>query len=108
MPVDVKVLIGLVGDDPDLVREFLQDFRVSAAKIAAELRAGCAVGQTTAVVAAAHKLKSSARSVGAVALGELCAAMEEEGKAGDSNALAVLLPRFEAEMAVVNQYLDKQ
>ena len=54
----------------------------------------------------AHKLKSSARSVGALALGELCAGMEQAGKACDSEALAVLLPRFEQELASVDRYLD--
>jgi HPt (histidine-containing phosphotransfer) domain-containing protein len=55
--------------------------------------------------AAAHKLKSSARSVGALALGELCAGMERAGKAGDTEALAVLLPRLELELADVEHYL---
>ena len=107
LPVDISVLKALVGDAPDIVRDFLRDFRHSAATIAAELRAACAANQTKAVVAAAHKLKSSARAVGALALGELCEAIEETGKAGDSAALAVLLPRFEAEIAVVEAYLDK-
>ena len=78
----------------------------SAVRIAAELRAACAAGEAQAAVAAAHKLKSSARAVGAYAVAELCAAVEEEGKAGDSAALTVLEPRFEAEMAVVERYLD--
>ena len=104
-PMDVSVLEGLVGDDPAVISEFLRDFRSSAARIAVELRAAFQVGQTAAVSAAAHKLKSSARSVGALALGELCAEMEQAGKVGDTEALAVLLPRFEAEMAVVDKYL---
>ncbi|MDO9100920.1 MAG: ATP-binding protein [Candidatus Nitrotoga sp.] len=104
-PVDVSVLKGLVGDDPAVISEFLRDFRSSSVRIAAELRAAYQVGQAAAVSAAAHKLKSSARSVGALALGELCAEMEQAGKAGDTEALAVLLPRFEAEMAVVDEYL---
>ena len=107
-PLDVSVLKGLVGDDPELIHEFLHDFRASAASIAVELRAACAVGQTKTAVAAAHKLKSSARAVGAFALGELCAAMEEEGQTGDSDALNVLLPRFETEMVVVEIYLAAQ
>ncbi len=106
VPVDVSILKGLVGDAPDLVREFLQDFRTSAAKITVDLRAACAASQMKAVVAAAHKLKSSAGTVGAFALSELCAAMEDVGKTEDREALAVLLPRFEAEMAVVERYLD--
>jgi two-component system sensor histidine kinase/response regulator len=104
-PMDVSVLEGLVGNDPAVVSEFLRDFRSSSARIAAELRSAFQLGQTAAVSAAAHKLKSSARSVGALALGELCAEMEQAGKAGDTEALALLLPRFEAEMVVVDKYL---
>ncbi len=104
-PVDVRVLEALVGDDPAVIGEFLQDFRASSAKIALELRTAYQAGQTAAVGAAAHKLKSSARSVGALALGELCAQMEQAGKAGDTAALAALLPRFEAELAAVDKYI---
>lgn len=105
-PVDVSVLVGLVGNDPEVIHELLQDFRRSAAKIAAELQAACAMGQTTAVDAAAHKLKSSAYSVGAIALGELCAAIEQAGKAGQVDALTTLLPRFVTELAIVDEYLE--
>jgi PAS domain S-box-containing protein len=104
--VDVNVLKVLVGGDAAIVREFLQDFRSSAAAITLELRAACAARQMKAVADAGHKLKSSARAVGAMALSELCAAMEEVGKAGDRDALEVLLPRFEAEMAVVDAFIE--
>ncbi|MDD2915123.1 MAG: PAS domain S-box protein [Gallionella sp.] len=106
MIVDVNVLKALIGDDEEMIREFLHDFRLSAAKIAVELRAACAAGQAAAAGALAHKLKSSSRSVGALALGELCAAMEKAGKAGDAEALAVLLPKFEQELAGVEGFLD--
>jgi|GEM_PF-665980 len=104
-PVDVSILEELVGKDPAVISELLLDFRSSSATIAAELRTACQAGQAAAVSAAAHKLKSSARSVGALALGELCAEMDQAGKAGDTKALEVLLPRFEAEMAIVDEYL---
>jgi two-component system sensor histidine kinase/response regulator len=104
-PVDVRVLEALVGDDPAVISEFLQDFRASSVKIATELRAAYQAGQTAVVAAAAHKLKSSARSVGALALGELCAQMEQAGKAGDTAALTTLLPRFETELAAVDKYI---
>ena len=107
VPVDVNVLKKLVGDDEKIIREFLHDFRLSAAKIAAELRTACTAGQAAAAGALAHKLKSSARSVGALALGELCAGMEQAGKAGDAKALTVLLPRFEQEVAGVEGFLEE-
>ncbi|MDP2693638.1 MAG: Hpt domain-containing protein, partial [Gallionella sp.] len=93
-------------DDEAMIREFLHDFRISAAKIAVELRTACAAGQATAAGALAHKLKSSARSVGALALGELCAGMEQAGKAGDTETLAALLPRFEQDLASVEGFLE--
>ena len=105
-PLDVSVLKALVGDDPAVIREFLHDFRTSATQIAMELRDACEHGQAVQAGALAHKLKSSARAVGALALGEICAEMEQAGKAGQVQALTALLSRFEAEMAVVNAYLD--
>jgi HPt (histidine-containing phosphotransfer) domain-containing protein len=104
-PVNVSVLAALVGDDPKVIGEFLQDFRSSAIKITEELKASYAAGQPLQVGAAAHKLKSSARSVGALALGELCAEIELAGQAGQIEALAKLLPRFEAEWLSVEKHL---
>jgi len=105
LPLDVNILKGLVGDDPQLVREFLKDFRSSATQIAAELRTACATRRTHAAGAAAHKLKSAASAVGAFALSELCAAMEAAGNAGNMDALSALLPRFESEMAAVESFI---
>ena len=102
----MNVLKALVGDDEATIREFLHDFRLSATKIAAELRAACVAGETATARAQSHKLKSSSRSVGALALGELCAAMEKAGKGGDTAALAALLPQFEQELARVEGFLE--
>ncbi len=105
VPVDVHVLEKLVGDDPDMIKEMLQDYRVSAGKTATELRAAYQTGQWVTVGSLAHKLKSSSRSVGALVLGELCAEMEQAGKNNDAKALVELLPSFDAEMAKVAAYL---
>jgi HPt (histidine-containing phosphotransfer) domain-containing protein len=105
-PVDVSVLESLVGKDPAVISEFLHDFRVSSARTAMDLRAACEASQPAPAAAAAHKLKSSARSVGALALGELCDSMEQAGKAGDMEALKELLPRFELELSSVSNYID--
>jgi len=105
-PLDVSVLAALVGDNPEVINEFLQYFRSSATQIAAEIHTAYAAGQTAQVGALAHKLKSSALAVGALELGELCAAIEQAGKAGQIEVLASLLSRFKVKMTAVNNYLD--
>jgi CheY-like chemotaxis protein/HPt (histidine-containing phosphotransfer) domain-containing protein len=104
--VNVKTLQSLVGDDPEIIQALLQDFRTSAAKMAVALRTACQTGEAMAAGNLAHKLKSAARSVGALALGEVCTEIEQAGMAGRSDALTTLLLRFETEMAKVEDDLD--
>lgn len=103
--MEVNVLKSLVGDDPAIVSRLLRDFHASAVETAAILIESYKNGHAAQAGLAAHKLKSSARSVGAIKLGELCAEIEQAGKAGESETLAALMPRFEAEMAAVEKYL---
>lgn len=105
-PLDVSVLEALIGDNPELIRAFLHDFHSSATQIAAVLKSAYEAGQTEQVWAQAHKLKSSARSVGARQLGELCAQIERAGQAGQIEVMDALVPRFEVEMAAVSEYLE--
>jgi len=104
--LDIKVLHQLVGDTPLLISRFLLSFQASAANSAAALRDACQGGQASAAGAAAHKLKSAARAVGAMALGELCERLDQAGAAGDQQALLVLLPAFEQELHAVANALN--
>jgi CheY-like chemotaxis protein/HPt (histidine-containing phosphotransfer) domain-containing protein len=94
--LDVSVLKSLVGDDQGTVLQFLSDYVNSARGQVEELRALIAAGNVPRVDAIFHKLKSSSRSVGALALGDLCAELECAGKAGDKLRISQLMPRFEA------------
>ena len=106
VPVDIQILKELIGDDPEMIRELLQEYRVNSATITKDLHAAFQAGQLTTVGSAAHKLKSSSRSVGAMVLGELCAKLEQAGKAKDAKTLESLFPVFEKEMAKVEAYLE--
>jgi PAS domain S-box-containing protein len=105
--VDIDVLKGIVGDDPEIVRELLSDYQQSVGRLAAELRAHCDAGRGREAGAIAHKLKSSSRSVGALTLGDLCAELENAGKAGDLALLANWAKQFDAALAAVEQSLDQ-
>jgi PAS domain S-box-containing protein len=96
---DIGVLKVHVGDDPATLRDLLGHFLSNARHQAAELRRACAGSDAAQAAAIAHKLKSSARSVGALALGELCAEIERTGRAGDFDALAGRALSFDAALS---------
>jgi CheY-like chemotaxis protein/HPt (histidine-containing phosphotransfer) domain-containing protein len=86
--IDLNVLRSLVGDEPETVRDLLQDYCRGAAALGVDIERAAAAGQHAEVARAAHKLKSSSRSVGALPLGALCEALEQSGVAADLPAIA--------------------
>ena len=104
-PLDVSALKALIGDNESAIREVLREFAEHSASIVAELRAACRAGQPAVARVAAHKLKSSARAIGALVLGELCADLERAGEAADIATLTEKLPLFDKEMTAVDSYL---
>ncbi|CAA0102848.1 Sensor histidine kinase RcsC [Halioglobus japonicus] len=108
LPVDVKVLQGLVGDDPEIIREFLEDFQQSSAAISQELRTASQSGNFAQVGAAAHKLKSSARAVGAIQLGNRCEEIEAAVNDGHIEEVEGLVELFNQAMVEVDHYLQSR
>jgi HPt (histidine-containing phosphotransfer) domain-containing protein len=104
--VDVNVLVALVGSDRRVLRELLGQFRTSAAQAALELAEACSTSSAVGAEAVAHRLKSSARSVGALALGERCAEIEAAGTSRDVAAIKSLYAGFAEEMVAVQLSLD--
>ena len=104
--VDVNVLRNLIGADDADVRDFLAQYRDVAQRQGAEITAAWASGDNRGVATVAHKLKASSRSVGALALGDLCAELENAGTAGDAALLAAGCARFAGSMAAVQACLE--
>jgi CheY-like chemotaxis protein/HPt (histidine-containing phosphotransfer) domain-containing protein len=103
--VNLDVLQELVGNDPAVICDLLQGFHDSAGRIVALLKDACSAGDMAATVEHAHRLKSSARTVGALGLGRLCEQIEIAGKAGAADVLARLLPEFDRESDAVKAFL---
>jgi signal transduction histidine kinase/DNA-binding NarL/FixJ family response regulator len=102
--LDVGVLHDLVDHDAQAAREILTEYLACARRDADALRAAAAAGDGPRVSAIAHRLKSSSRSIGALALGELCAGLEGAGQAGPVAARG--LGRFDDEFAAVEAAID--
>jgi PAS domain S-box-containing protein len=104
--VNVGILEALVGDDPAVIHDFLHHFQFCAGNIADALRNAHANRNGVQAAGQAHKLKASARTIGALALGARCTELELAGKSDNLDALTTLLPAFEREFSAVNVFLD--
>ena len=88
-PTDLPVwnpstLTALVGHDPATLKRLLDKFLQNADKQVAQLLTTAAADDTRTLANIAHTLKSAARSVGALQLGELCQALETASRSGDA------------------------
>ena len=104
---DVAVLKGLVGDDPQIVAEFLTDYQAAARGLATELRAAHGAGEILQVAAIAHKLKSSSRSVGALGVGDQCAKLENACRSSARDGISQGMVQFEVALLAVDARIDE-
>lgn len=104
--LDVRVLQKDIGEDPIKLTKFLNFFQMTAQEISTEIITAIRAEQIDVVIAAAHKLSSSALTIGALDLGALCKAIEGAGKARDLAMLNTLQVRFEEEWTEVNKLLE--
>ncbi|MBC7940829.1 MAG: Hpt domain-containing protein, partial [Chitinophagaceae bacterium] len=104
-PADLAVLTNLIGHDRAVVDEVLLLFKAISARSAAAIAQGVATGTLQEVLDAAHMLKSNARSIGALRLGDICAELESQAESGQAAGLPMLLQRFEVELAALQKFL---
>jgi CheY-like chemotaxis protein/HPt (histidine-containing phosphotransfer) domain-containing protein len=104
--LETERLAALVGDNPAVIRQFLHEYRKRAILALGEMLAAHAGDDLPALGAVAHKLKSSSLAVGAMALGRLCAQLEQASHAGHASSVAALLSSIETEMTAVELHLD--
>jgi CheY-like chemotaxis protein/HPt (histidine-containing phosphotransfer) domain-containing protein len=105
--IDVQVLRSLSGPDGEVAREFLDDFLASIRRLAGELRNAYTADNPRQVVSIAHRLKASARAVGAMPLGDLCADLENSCRTGTRAGIAQAKERFEEGLSAVETQITR-
>jgi PAS domain S-box-containing protein len=103
--VDARAIKDMFGDDPATFKEILTSFIEPSRQIVAEIEAAHGKRDAAELRGAAHKLKSSARSIGAHALADLMVALEAAGKAQDWTKIDALAPTARAEFLKVERYI---
>lgn len=99
--LDVRVLEGIVGSEPDAVARFLRDFLGYAACWSEEMRQAAGSARWSVVHLLAHRLKSSSRSVGALELGDLCQRLEDAGATSCATRVPDLMHRLDLALEAV-------
>lgn len=85
-----------------MLRTFVQFTAAQLARLADAEGAG----DLDAAATIAHTVRSSARQLGAVALGEACAAAELAGRGGDAAALLTAAAAMRREYAAARPWMD--
>ena len=102
---DPAMLATMVGDDPALHHRLLATFLDRARVQLADLAAACAASDSAQAGAITHGLKSAARAVGAMQMGDLCERIEQAAKAGDP-VFQSMLPELQESFRTVRQAID--
>ncbi len=106
--LDTSALQRNFGDDEELIRDILQNFIEPSRAVLEDIKTGFAEGSADKVRMAAHKLKSSARTIGANALADLCAEVELSAeKTGKLDAVSGHMSEMEAIMDKVVAHIEQ-
>jgi CheY-like chemotaxis protein/HPt (histidine-containing phosphotransfer) domain-containing protein len=103
---DGLALTRMVGNNPQSQQRLLQKFHSSAAQTMLEIAAAVQAQDWLAVARLGHKLKSPARSVGALQLAALSDALEQAGKALQATQCQHLADRVQQAFTAVQEHLQ--
>ncbi len=97
-------LLRSIGGD-EMLAMMMQTFLTFADERLAKLIEEAEAGNISEVAGIAHSLKSSARQLGALAMGEACAATETAGKSGDAAAAVSGVSEIQREYAEAQPWM---
>jgi len=106
--LDVNVLVQLVGDDKELIESFLSEYCLSAESAALQIDEAYKGSDWKRIGELAHALKSSSRSVGALALGEICSELESAGKTNDESQIHTVMAGFAPSLQAVMESIGQR
>jgi len=104
--LDPSILTDIVGDNLEMHHKILKRFVEPAAETVRKICAAFESRSAHQVGELGHKLKSSARTIGANPLADLCAELENAGKADDWEKIEALHPRLEGLFDATRSFIE--
>ncbi|MGB5733727.1 MAG: response regulator, partial [Thiohalocapsa sp.] len=102
----LEVMIQRLDNDEEIAREIAEIFVVSSEELLAELITAVADGQADVIRARAHSIKGSAGNIGADAVQDLAASMEDAARDGDLAQASQALSPLKRALEEVNRILS--
>ena len=99
-------LLESLGGDADFVAELLETYFDDSSRLLAAMQEALSTGNAEDLRRAAHSLKSSSASFGAIRLSNKCKELEDMGKAGALEGAAEQIDHIAAEYAKTRAALE--
>ena len=106
VPIDRSELAEISGGDQSIERELLSVFRRVNDADAAALTAALEQQDIASVTRLSHRVKGASNLVGAIVLANICARIEQAGRASDWRTIAANREALYRELDRVNAYLS--
>ncbi len=104
-PAQISMLRGLRNGA--LLPQLLRTYRDQSGALVTAIGTATANGDASALLFAAHTLKSASFSIGARRMGELCTSLEAAGRADDLSATALLCTELEKRFAALTTEIEQ-
>ena len=93
----LHALLETVGGDWDFVSELAEEFFANSPNLIHEINSGLETADANVVRRAAHSLKSTSASFGAMALSDMCKQVEAAARDGNLDGLTEIVAQIENE-----------
>ncbi|MGW8394646.1 PAS domain S-box protein [Pseudoduganella sp. HUAS MS19] len=103
--IDLSVLAQLLGYQPQKIRKFAFKFLQTTEAGFTEMEAALAAGELQKVRELGHRIKSSARAVGALGMAELCLQLEQLAPEAEATAARAVLDRLWPLLHAVSEHI---
>ena len=106
LPIDHEMLIDIVGDDDEAIREILMDFKLTNDSDAKLLDKALKENDFTQIMNLSHRMKGACQLIGAKGLASVCLRLEEAARAKDEKTISDYVQQFKQEVDNLRAYLN--